>query len=107
VKALAAVLAAGLRVRIEPLGRWGATALLAEYDPARRTIGIDAGAVARMCAAAGEGSARRFIACALWHELFHHRNPGATEAAAHAFARERCGDDPQGFSALLRSGSGR
>jgi hypothetical protein len=106
MKALEAALAAGLRVRIEPLGSWGATPLLAEYDPARRTIGIDAVAVARLCAA-GDGNARRFIACALWHELFHHEHPGATEAAAHAFARERCGDDPRRLGALLRTESGR
>jgi hypothetical protein len=95
-------LAAGLRVHIEPLGSWGAIRLLAEYDRARRTIVIDAETVATLRALRGEAFVSRFVACAVWHELYHHRHPGASEASAHAFARERCGDDPQTFAALLR-----
>lgn len=104
-EAVAPALEAGLLVRIEPLGDWGPAALLAEYDRARRTISIDAGAVARLCALRGDAFAARFVACAVWHELHHHAHPGAGEAAAHAFAQARCGDDPQLFAALLRAGT--
>ncbi len=101
--ALARARGAGLRVRIESLGAWGATPLLAEYDRARRTIVVDATAVERLRVARGEAFARRFVACAVWHEVHHHLVPGAGEAAAHAFARERCGDDPRTFAELLRT----
>jgi hypothetical protein len=95
---------AGLSVRIVPLGAWGAARLLAEYDRARRTIAIDAGAVAQVRALRGEAAAIRFVACAVWHELHHHHFPGAGEAAAHAYAFERCSDDPRTFAALLKVG---
>lgn len=98
---------AGLCVRIVPLGAWGAARLLAEYDRARRTIAIDAGAVAQVRALRGEAAALRFVACAVWHELHHHRFPGAGEAAAHAFAFERSGEDPRTFAALLAAGADR
>jgi hypothetical protein len=103
--ALAPVHEAGLSVRIEPLGAWGGARLLAEYDRARRAIAIDAGAVAQVRALRGEAAAMRFVACAVWHELHHHRFPGAGEAAAHAFAFERSGDDPRTFAALLKAGA--
>jgi hypothetical protein len=105
--AFSAAAAAGLRVRVAPLGVWGPTPLLAEYDRARKTIAVDASAIERLRALRGEAFARRFVACALWHELHHHAHPAAGEAAAHAFARERCGDDPALFAALLRPGRRR
>jgi hypothetical protein len=103
VNALEAARRAGLRVRVEPLGAWGATPLLAEYDAARRTIAVDAVAVERLRVARGAAFARRFVECAVWHELYHHEHPGADEAAAHAFARRRGGDDPHAFAAALRT----
>ncbi len=72
--AIAAARELGLCVAVEPLGEW----------------------------LRGESFADGFIACAVWHELHHHHHPGASEAAAHAFARERCGADPEIFAVALR-----
>jgi hypothetical protein len=84
------------------LGDWGAASLLAEYDPCDDAIRINARVVARVRAALGEGSAQRFIACAVAHEAFHRARPGAREAEAHAYARARSGVDPSVFEAVLR-----
>jgi hypothetical protein len=100
--AIAAARELGLCVAVEPLGEWLPVRLLAEYDRARATIRVDAAAVERLRAVRGESFADGFIACAVWHELHHHHHPGASEAAAHAFARERCGADPEIFAVALR-----
>ena len=91
-----------VRVRFADLGAWGARAmLLAEYDAAERTIGIDRQAVRRLAALGGDLAAR-FVTCAILHEVHHHRDPSASEAAARAFAFQHCGDDPSMFESLLR-----
>jgi hypothetical protein len=100
--AIAAARNAGLRVVVAPLGVWRPARLLAEYDRAGKSIRVDAPSVERLRALGGDGFADGFIACAVWHELHHHHHPDDDEAAAHAFARARCGTDPETFAALLR-----
>jgi len=76
---------------------------LTVYDPATRTIAVNALVWSRLREARGEAFAARFMVCALLHEIGHHRFPERGELAAHAFARERCGDDPLVFEAALRA----
>jgi len=93
---------AALRVRFGDLGEWGSAALLSEYDPETRTITVNACVMRRLYASRGAHFAARFASCAVLHELHHYRGPGASEAAAHAFAHAVCGDDPRLFEAVLR-----
>jgi hypothetical protein len=76
--------------------------LIAEYDPERDAIRINARAVERVRAALGEAEAARFVCCALAHEVFHRADPSASEADAHAFARRCSGADPAVYEAVLR-----
>jgi len=101
--ALALARSENLSVRFKTLGEWGSAALLSEYDPATRTIAVNALVWSRLREARGEAFAARFMVCALLHEIGHHRFPERGELAAHAFARERCGDDPLVFEAALRA----
>lgn len=87
-RALAA--AYGVRVELADLGDWGATRLIAEYDPDGPTIRINE---RRLPAAEHREGV---IAFAIAHELYHHREAigeiaraggrAAREAAADAYA---------------------
>jgi hypothetical protein len=76
--------------------------LLAEYDAADDAIRVNARAVERVRATLGDAAATRFVACAVAHECYHREHPGCSEADAHRFAREVCGEDPGTFERALR-----
>jgi hypothetical protein len=92
--ALAQAHSYGVRVRFADLGDWGAHELRAEYDPALPEIRINA----RVAAAMTGDELEEFVALAVGHELYHHRerigeiavlrNHRAREAAATEFARK-------------------
>lgn len=91
------------RVEIADLGRWGAAALLAEYDAQDDAIRVNARGVARVRAVFGEVGARYFVAYAIAHERFHRARPEASEADAHAYARAVCGVNGRRFEQAIRS----
>jgi hypothetical protein len=83
----------GVGIRVVDLGDWGSVDLCSEYDPAVPEIRINRRIVERL-----RGQAlREFVAIAIGHELYHHRErigeiailPGraACESAADRFAR--------------------
>ena len=102
-EALALASSAGLSVTFRSLGDWGPARLLAEYEPRERTIAIDITTCARLRERGGPEFAERFVACAIVHELFHHRFPQASERAAHVFVRATTGEDPHAFARALRA----
>ena len=83
----------GVAVRFDDLGDWGGAQLRSEYDPKAREIRLNARIAARLAADALE----EFVALAIGHELYHHREcigeiavlrpRAAREAAADAYAR--------------------
>jgi hypothetical protein len=105
----------GVAIELADLGDWDRTLLVAEYDPAARTIRINERALAAYRLACGVPSScqvRAFIDYALAHELYHHREAlgeiprlptrAQREAAADAFASERVAIDAR-LAAFLRS----
>lgn len=92
--ALAQACAYGVTVRFADLGDWGRDELRAEYDPAVPEIRVNV----RVAAALNADELGEFVALAVGHELYHHReNIGeigvltdrhAREAAASRFAHE-------------------
>ena len=90
-----------MTIEIVDLGDWGAATLVSEYDPQDDTIRINARAVARVRSDLGDAGARRFTTVAIAHECHHRAFPHASEAQAHAAAREVTGIDPALFEALL------
>jgi hypothetical protein len=88
-------------IEIVDLGDWGAATLVSEYDPQDDTIRINARAVAIVQRCLGVAEARRFTMVAIAHERHHRAFPHASEAQAHAAARETTGIDPAPFEALL------
>jgi hypothetical protein len=82
----------GIAIVFADLGDWGASELRSEYDPSGPAISINSRVV--------EGLSRpqrdEFVALAIGHELYHHREQlgevarihdrGAREAAAEAYA---------------------
>lgn len=82
----------GVGVRFADLGDWGEAELRAEYDPAVPEICINA----RMAEKLDAQELREFVALAVGHELYHHReaigeigvlaHKGEREAAADAYA---------------------
>jgi hypothetical protein len=91
-----------MTIEVCDLGDWGAVSLLAEYDPVGDAIRVNVRAVKRVRAALGDAAAEQFIACAVAHERFHRAHPGASECAAHEYARATSGADPRAFEAVLR-----
>jgi hypothetical protein len=85
-RALREAAAAGVRVELIELGAWERRPLLAEYDPTTKTIAIDRSVVERLRIAHEADFADRFMAFAIWHELYHVRFSGRNERAAHAYA---------------------
>lgn len=83
----------GLTVELADLGDWGAFDLRSEYDPQDAVIRINARVVKALHPHEVDG----FIAFAIAHELYHHRERcgeivrlpirAQREAAADAFAR--------------------
>lgn len=91
--ALAKAHAYGVAIRFADLGDWGRGELLAEYDPRAPEIRLNI----RIAATLPADRLGEFVALAVGHELYHHRerigevavlrDRDAREAAAHAFAR--------------------
>lgn len=83
----------GVSVRFADLGDWGRGELRAEYDPAVPEIRLNI----RVAAALNPSDLGEFVALAVGHELYHHRerigeiavlrDRRAREAAAADFAR--------------------
>ncbi|HVS46880.1 MAG TPA: hypothetical protein VMS32_09455 [Verrucomicrobiae bacterium] len=84
----------GVAVEFSDLGKWERDELRSEYDPHGPTIRINA----RVADALSLDARERFVALAIGHELYHHRerigevarhpDRATREAAADAFARE-------------------
>ncbi|MBV9333569.1 MAG: hypothetical protein JO146_06145 [Candidatus Eremiobacteraeota bacterium] len=95
--ALAQAFAYGVSVRFADLGDWGRDELRAEYDPAIPEIRLNL----RVAAAMTAGELGEFVALAVGHELYHHREQigevavlkdrRARETAAADFAHELLG----------------
>ena len=91
--ALAYARSYGLGIRFADLGEWGCNQLRAEYDPAIPEIRLNI----RVAASLSIVDLGEFIALAVGHELYHHRerigeiavlaDRGARESAAADFAR--------------------
>lgn len=92
--ALAQARAYGIAVRFAELGDWGRDELRAEYDPAIPEIRLNI----RIAASLSIQAFGEFVALAVGHELYHHRerlgeitvisDRHARESAAADFARE-------------------
>lgn len=84
----------GVVVRFADLGDWAPAALNAEYDPAIPEIRLNRRVAARL----STSELREFVALAVGHELYHHREAigeiavtggrRARETAAAQFARD-------------------
>jgi hypothetical protein len=87
---------AGVAIELADLGDWGGR-LVSEYDPRARAIRINERALDAYRRAHGVCDVRSFIALAVAHELYHHREAAGSvrqgttraqrEAAADAYAR--------------------
>lgn len=83
----------GIEIVFADLGDWGRDELRSEYDPEGPVIRVNARAIERVAKA----DAQNFIAFAVAHELYHHREHrgevarlagrAQREAAADEFAR--------------------
>jgi hypothetical protein len=83
----------GVSIRFADLGEWGRDELRSEYDPSGPEIRINV----RIAAALPVRELGEFVALAVGHELYHHRerigevailpDRGARESAAADFAR--------------------
>ena len=79
----------GVRVEIADLGDWGDAELRSEYDPSGPTIRINR----RLLETMSSTQAGAFIALAVGHELYHHREAIGEIAKLHSNAqRERAAD---------------
>jgi hypothetical protein len=96
-RALALARAYGVAVCFADLGDWGAADLVSEYDPRVPEIRLNLRVARRLEAR----ELRRFVALAIGHELYHHRERvghervvsgnEARERAASEFARRLAG----------------
>ena len=94
MRSLARARAYGVGVRFADLGDWGRDELRSEYDPSIPEIRINL----RIAAALPARQLREFVALAVGHELYHHRerigevsvlpDRRARESAASQFARD-------------------
>jgi len=100
--ALREAAAAGVRVAAIDLGLWQGRPLLAEFDPAAKIVGIDRKVVERLRAARDAEFADRFVAFAIWHELYHVRFSARDERAAHEYASARTGVAATLFESVIR-----
>ena len=96
-RALALARSYGVAVRFADLGDWAPAELRSEYDPAVPEIRLNLRVALRL----SPGELGEFIALAIGHELYHHREAirevprlrdrGARESAADGFARTLLG----------------
>jgi hypothetical protein len=87
--ALALARAYGVAVRFADLGDWGCDELRAEYDPAVPEIRLNTRVARRL----GAQALGEFVALAVGHELYHHRERiGEIAPAANREARESAAD---------------
>ena len=78
-----------MRLEIAPLGDWGTTTLVAEYDPDGPVIRINEGALPHGSSCEVRDAIDRAIA----HELYHHREAiGEIPRLAGRAERERAAD---------------
>ena len=85
---------AGVRIEFADLGDWGIDELRSEYDPGGPTIRVNT----RILESLPENEIGEFIAFAVGHELYHHREARGEveriadrqkrETAANNFARD-------------------
>lgn len=88
----------GVTVSFADLGDWGNARLQAEYDPRGPAIRVNTRVARRLAPSA----LRRFVALAIGHELYHHREwIGEVARARDARARERAADE---YALRLESG---
>ena len=88
--ALAQARAYGLTVRFADLGDWGRDELRSEYDPATLEIRLNL----RVAAALSARDLGVFVAIAVGHELYHHRERiGEVPTLRDRRARESAADD--------------
>ncbi len=89
-RAIALAHAFGVRVEIADLGDWGSDELRSEYDPDGPVIRINQRIVERL----DSNEIGNFVALAIGHELYHHReHRGEVAPAPNRSARERAADD--------------
>jgi hypothetical protein len=89
----------GVGVRFADLGDWGDAELRSEYDPTIPEIRLNV----RYAAALSSGELAEFVALAVGHELYHHREAIAEMPVLRGRrARE---DAAAGFAAELVRGS--
>ncbi len=98
-RALARARAYGVAIRFADLGDWGRDELRSEYDPVLAEIRLNI----RVAASLPVERLGEFVALAVGHELYHHRerigevtvivDRHARESAAADFARALVGDD--------------
>jgi hypothetical protein len=80
----------GIRVRFADLGDWGRDELRAEYDPAIPEIRLNR----RVVEALSAPEIEEFVARAVGHELYHHReHVGEIAVLRDREARERAADE--------------
>ncbi len=91
-----------MKFELTNLGSWSGARLLAEFDPESSSIRVDAAAYDLVRVRLGFAAAEAFVTYAVAHERFHALHPGASEAEAHAFARERSGVERSLFEDVLR-----
>lgn len=88
--ALAQAHAYGVNVRFDDLGDWGADQLRAEYDPVVREIRLNI----RIAASLPVTALGEFVAFAVGHELYHHREEiGEVQRIDDRCKREAAADD--------------
>ncbi len=93
----------GVALRFCDLGAWRERPLLAEYEPASRSIVVNERVVAGLRALQGDAFAARFAAFAIWHELYHASGGAGGERAAHAYAAAKTGLDVGLFERAARN----
>lgn len=99
MNALAQARAYGVAVRFDDLGDWGKDELRSEYDPAVPEIRLNRRTAAKL----SSGALGEFVALAVGHELYHHRERiGEVEAIRDRGARERAADE---FARSLMTGA--
>jgi hypothetical protein len=89
-RAIALARSYGIAVRFADLGNWGSAQLRSEYDPAVPEIRLNLRVAQRLDAV----EFGRFVALAVGHELYHHRERiGEEDVISSRQARERAADD--------------
>ncbi|MBV8373349.1 MAG: hypothetical protein JOY69_08830 [Candidatus Eremiobacteraeota bacterium] len=79
----------GVSVAFADLGTWGSAELRSEYDPCGPAIRLNARVAARL----GPDEFTRFVATAIGHELYHHRECiGEIGVIANRTERERAAE---------------